>query len=78
MVGENGGQLSIDLLTTHVGIKTTWSFPYSGYGLAWAKRMQGYSDGLAVDLLTAEVGTERKHGFPYAGYRFAWARRLSI
>jgi hypothetical protein len=75
-VGQNGGQLRIDLSTTDIGIKTTWSFPYSGHGFAWARRMQGHSDGLAVDLLTAEVGTERKHGFPYSGYRFAWARTM--
>ena len=76
LVRQNGGQLSIDCSTTDVGVKTTWSFPYSGYGFAWAKRMQGNSDGVAVDLLTAEVGTKRKHGFPYSGYRFAWAKSV--
>lgn len=76
LVRQNGGQLSVDLSTTDVGVKRTWSFPYSGYGFAWAKRMQGDSDGVAVDLLTAEVGTKKQYGFPYAAYRFAWARSV--
>ena len=76
LVRQNGGQLSVDLSTTDVGLKTTWSFPYSGYGFAWDKRMQGNSDGVAVDLLTVEVGTKREYGFPYSAYRFAWAKSV--
>ena len=76
LVRENGGQLSIDVSTTDVGSKRTWSFPYFGYGLAWAKRMQGVLDDVLVDLQTTEVGGEKGRGFPYVGYRYAWASRM--
>lgn len=75
-VEQNGGQLRVDLSTTDVGMRRGRSFPYFGYGFAWAKRMQGALDHTAVDLVTAEIGEDRKRGFPYSGYGFAWVRRM--
>ena len=40
LVRENGGELSIDLSTTDVGMQKKWGFPYFGYRYAWVKRMQ--------------------------------------
>ena len=76
LVGEHGDQLRIDLSTTDIGMEKKWSFPYFGYGFAWAKRMQGAFNNISIDLLTTEVGMEKRQGFPYRGYRFAWTRRM--
>jgi len=76
LVRENGGQLRIDLSTTDVGMEKRRGFPYSGYGFAWAKRMQGDCNDIWVDLTTTEVGMEKKQRFPYRGYGFAWARAM--
>ena len=76
LVGERGGPLAIDLSAIDVGTERTWSFPYFGYGWAWAKRMQGESDGVWADLQTLEVGKRLKSGFPYVGYRFGWAKLM--
>ena len=76
LVRENGGQLRIDLSTTDVGMEKKWGFPYSGYGFAWAKTMQGDFDDILVDLTTTEVGMEKKESFPYRGYGFAWAKAM--
>ena len=76
LVRKNGGQLVIDVTTTEVGRDKRSSFPYQGYGLAWAKRMQGdYSD-ISVDLTATDVGMEKKWSFPYQGYGFAWTKRM--
>ena len=76
LVRENGGQLSIELSTTDVGMQKKWSFPYFGYRFAWVKRMQGVNNGVSVDLLTTDVGTEIRRRFPYLGYGFAWGKRM--
>ena len=76
LVKENGGKLSIEVSTTDVGKEHRWSFPYSGYGFAWAKGMQGVLDSVSVALQTTEVGMDKKHGFPYRAYRFAWAKGM--
>ena len=76
LVSEHGGQVSIDMSTTEVGRKRTWGFPYSGYGRAWAARMQGTLGDLTVDLTTTEVGMDTKGGFPYLGYGLAWAQSM--
>jgi len=76
LVTENGGQLSIDISTTDVGMERKWSFPYFSYKFAWAKRMQGAFNNSLVDLTTTEVGREKKRRFPYLGYGFAWAKRM--
>lgn len=76
LVRKNGGKLKIDVSTTDVARDKRWTFPYLGYGFAWAKRMQGTFSNIAVDLLTAEVGMERKWVFPYMGYGYAWVKRM--
>ena len=76
LVRDNGGQLSMDLSTTDVGMQKKWSFPYFGYRYAWVKRMQGVSNGISVDLLTTDVGTEKRRRFPYSGYGYAWGKRM--
>jgi hypothetical protein len=76
LVGQSGGQLEIVLSTTEVGTEKRQRFPYRGYALSWAKRMQGAVDGLEVDLTTTDVGTRKTLSFPYSGYGYGWARRM--
>ena len=76
MIDQNGGTLDIELRTTDVGREKKTSFPFRGYGYAWARRMQGSIDGVAVDLRIDEVGLKKDWGFPYQGYGYAWERRL--
>lgn len=76
LVKANGGQLRIELATTDVGMEKKRRFPFLGYGLAWAKRMQGASGDIVVDLTTVEVGVMQRWRFPYLGYGFAWVKRL--
>jgi hypothetical protein len=76
LVRENGGQLSIDLSTTDVGMRRKRGFPYFGYRYSWVKRMQGAKNGIDVDLLTTDVGTEIRRRFPYLGYGYAWEKTL--
>ena len=71
VVKANGGQLRIELATTDVGQAKSRRFPFRGYGLAWAKRMQGVSDDIVVDLTTEDLGVEKRWRFPYLGYGFA-------
>ena len=77
LVREGGGELKIELSTTEVGRERRWSFPYFGYGLAWAKRMAGHIGGNEVSLMAKEVGTETKWRFPYLGYGYAWTQEMS-
>ena len=77
LIKEHGGQISIDMSTTDVGKKRTYGFPYSGYGRAWASRMEGSLENLEVVLTTTEVGRDTKGGFPYLGYGLAWAQVMS-
>ena len=44
------GQLQVPLTTTAVGMERKWSFPYFGFGAAWAKRMQSASKEVSIDL----------------------------
>ncbi len=76
MVKANGGQLQIPLTTTAVGMEKKSSFPYFGYGSAWAKRMQGSSMDVPVDLQAVDVGRDRKAGFPWRGFSFAWVKEM--
>lgn len=76
MVKANGGQLQIPLTTTAVGMEQKSSFPYFGYGSAWAKRMQGSSMDVPVDLQAVDVGRDRKAGFPWRGFSFAWVKEM--
>lgn len=76
LVKENGGQLSVDLSTTDVGIQKKRGFPYFGYKYAWVKRMQGANNGVSVDLLTTDVGIEKRRRFPLLGYGYAWRKRM--
>lgn len=76
LVRENGGQLSVELSTTDVGMQKKWGFPYFGYRYAWVKRMQGADKGISVDLSITDVGTEKRWSFPYRGYGYAWEKRM--
>ncbi len=76
MVKANGGQLQVPLTTTAVGMERKWSFPYFGFGSAWAKRMQGFSMDVSVDLQAVDVGRDKKAGFPWRGYSFAWVKDM--
>jgi hypothetical protein len=71
-----GGMLSVDLLTTDVGSQRRRSFPFRGFGFAWAHRMQGTLGREHVDLRTTEVGKKRAWSFPYFGFGYAWPRRM--
>lgn len=70
-------QLRIDLATVDVGMEKKWRFPYTGYGFAWAKRMQGHIGGNEVTLTARKVEMEKKWRFPYTGYGFAWVQEMS-
>jgi hypothetical protein len=76
LVRDNGGRLDFELTTVEVGRERKWSFPYFGFGYAWAKRMKGVSRDIAVDLATIDVGKDRIRRFPYLGYGFAWRREM--
>jgi hypothetical protein len=75
-VRGKGGQVTLDLSTVAVGVRRTWSFPYFGYGFAWAQGMRGGSNGIAVDLTTTRVGRETERAFPWRGYGYAWAKEM--
>ena len=76
LVRANGGRLSIEMSTVEVARERKGSFPYHGYGRAWAKRLQGTFSNVLADLITTEVGRDRAKRFPYRGYGFAWANRV--
>ncbi len=76
MVKANGGQLQVPLTTTAVGMERKWSFPYFGFGAAWAKRMQGSSKDVSIDLQVVDVGRDQKSGFPWRGFSFAWVKEM--
>jgi hypothetical protein len=75
LVKESGGQISIDLATTSVGMQRGTRFPYIGRGYAWMKQMQSVSGDIYVELKTTEVGKERQWQFPYFGFGYAWAKQ---
>ncbi len=76
-IAAAGGSLSIELLTTAVGLERTWRYFYRGFGHAWAARMSGLHGDLAVELKTTEVGRHRKSTMlQYIGYGFAWTKQL--
>lgn len=75
-IQDNGGKLDILVNASEVGKSKSLRFPYTGFGYAWTKRMQGATDGIAVDLSTTKVGKDRKRGFPYLGHGFAWQQEM--
>jgi hypothetical protein len=76
LIRDNGGSYEIELRTIGVGREKKMSFPYLGYGFAWAKRMCGESNGIAVDLHIYEIGRDRDTGFPYQGYGYGWGKQM--
>jgi len=76
IIREYGGTLDIELTAIEIGKSRATRFPYSGYGYAWTKRMQGAREGIAVDLTTTEVGKDKKWAFPYQGHGYAWREEL--
>ena len=71
-----GGQLTVELSATDVGVQRDMGFPYRGYGLAWVKRMHGGFDSHPVDMHTTEIGSKKRWGFPYFGHGYAWSKEL--
>ncbi len=76
LLSKSGGVREIELQTTEVGRERKMSFPWRGYGFAWARKMRGDIDGLAINLQIDEVGIKKDWGFPYQGYGFAWERQM--
>ena len=76
-VRQQDGNLSVNMTTTQVGREMRMRFPYLGYGVAWAKQMQGAAGRIGVELTAIEVKRVMKRRFPYLGYGFAWPSRLS-
>ncbi len=70
------GMLRIPLTTTEVSKRKLSSFPYQGYGFAWAKHIEGARDGICAQLATTAVGMERKLGFPWRGYGYGWMQTV--
>ncbi len=77
IIQNNSGEITVELNTSNVTIKTKWEFPYQGYGYAWAKRMQGIYNDLPVVLETNKVNRSKKWKFPYFGYGFAWIKEMA-
>lgn len=75
-IRDNGGKIDITLDAKEVGKSKSLRFPYTGFGYAWTKRMQGAEQGIGVDLNTTKVGKDRKRGFPYLGHGFAWQQEM--
>jgi len=71
-----GGQLTVELSATDVGVRQTWGFPFRGYGFAWVKRMQGDLNSHSVDMNTTEVVTKKRYSFPYFGHGYAWSKGM--
>jgi hypothetical protein len=76
LIRENNGSYQIELRTIEVVRARKMSFPYRGYGFAWAKKMVGQINGIAVDLHIDEIGKNKGWGFPYQGYGFAWEKQM--
>lgn len=76
LLRENKGSIAIELHTTEVGRERKMSFPYRGYGFAWASKVIGEIDGIAVALHIDEIGKNKGTGFPYQGYGYAWEKRM--
>ena len=76
MTTAAGGRLTVPLSATDVAVERKWRFPYSGFGYAWVKRLQGVEGVVSVDLRTTDVGRKRAHRFPYFAFGYAWAREM--
>lgn len=76
LIRDNNGSYEIELTTTEVRRERKMSFPYRGYGFAWAKRMCGENNGIAIDLHIDAIGKDKDRGFPYQGYGFAWEKQM--
>lgn len=76
LVRQSGGSLDIALATTERGMHKKRSFPYFGYGFAWARQMQGTQSDIQVDLKATEVVMQTRRRFPYIGRGYAWAERF--
>lgn len=75
-VQDDSYELKIPLSVSEVGFRRRFGFPYSGFGFAWAKRMQGAIDGIQVYLNAREVVFRRSQQFPFKGFGFAWVNRF--
>ena len=76
VVKENDGKLIIEVSTTEVETEKKWSFPYFGYGFAWAARMHGLFNDIVIDLTASDIGKEKKAAFPWLGLGYAWVKTM--
>lgn len=77
VIRDHNGSVTVDLSTTDVMMQKKWTFPYFGFGYAWAKNMYGTSAEISVELTSAEIGKRRQTRFPYLGYGFAWVKSFN-
>ena len=76
IVRENGGKLVIDVSTTEVGFEKKYSFPYFGYGFAWAAKMNGSCDDVGIDFTAVDIGKKKISTFPWVGLGYAWVKTM--
>lgn len=76
LIRENNGRYEIDLHTIEVGREKKMSFPFRGYGFAWAKKMVGEINGITIELQIDKIGKNTDWGFPYQGYGFSWEKGM--
>jgi hypothetical protein len=71
------GEIWIDVRCSGTGRDRQVSFPWRGYGFAWASEMQGMLSGTPLTLHVGRVGRARRWGFPFFGYGYAWVEEMS-
>lgn len=76
LVRNKDKRISVPLNVREVERLNKWGFPFCGFGYAWAKRMNGFSDSLYVNLTTTETGRQHTRRFPYFGFGFAWEKTM--
>lgn len=74
LIRDHNGSITINLSTTDVMMQKKWTFPYFGFGYAWAKNMHGTYSDFSIELSSIEIGKRRQTRFPYLGYGFAWVK----
>jgi hypothetical protein len=77
VLDARGGQVDVSLRATVVARCHRYTFPYFGFGFAWAHHMTGTSEDLPVFLRAGEIGMERRWSFPYLGRGFAWIEHMT-
>jgi len=79
LIRENSGSYEIELRTTEVGRDRKMSFPYRGYGFAWAEELAGdCGKSIRADMKTVDVGRDKNWFLFYFGLGYAWVRRATL